>query len=119
MLIILTVVLFVVFFMNVIGAPADVANDYVQALSKGNISTAWGYLAEETRKEETRAGFETKVQALAGEIEKWYTTSVDVSYGGGAKIVMSVTLKDGSKVTWGMYLVKENGEWKLRQVSPV
>lgn len=118
LLIILTVVLFVVFFMNVIGAPADVANNYVRALSKGDISTAWGYLAEETRKEETRAGFETKVKALAGEIEKWYTTSVDVNTG-NAKIVMSVTLKGGSKVTWEMYLIKEGGEWKVRQVSPV
>lgn len=117
LLIILTVVLFVVFFMNVIGAPADVANNYFQALSKGDISTAWSYLTQETRNEETRAGFETKVKALDGKIEKWYTTSVDVN-NGSANIVMSVTLTDGSKVTWDMYLVKENGEWKVRRVSP-
>lgn len=117
-LIVLALVFFVIFFANVITGPADVSNEYVRALDEGEMSTAWSLLASETQQEEGRAGFEEKVKALEGKIDKWYTTDVNVESGGRAKVVMDITLSGGDKVTWDMYLVKEEGEWKIRQVDP-
>jgi hypothetical protein len=117
LLIILAVVLFVVFFANMITAPADVANGYVKALNEGDFSTAWGDLTTRTQNQESRSGFETKVGPFKGKIEKWYTTSVNVQ-NNTAEIVMSVTFSDGTKATWDMTLIKTDGEWKIDQVSP-
>jgi ABC-type transport system involved in multi-copper enzyme maturation permease subunit len=117
-LIILALVLIVIFFINVVSGPADVANNYVKALNNGDLSTAWSYLAAETQKEEGRSGFEDKVGGLRGEISKWSTGSINVRTGGLSTVVMNLTLKDGTKVTWDMSLTKENGKWKIRQVSP-
>lgn len=121
-LIILAIVFVVIFFANVIGAPADVSNNYVKALNTGAVATAWTYLTEETQRQETRSGFESKVGALKGQITKYNTGSINVNSQAGspstAKVVMNLGLKDGSKATWDMYLVKENGEWKIQQVSP-
>lgn len=117
-LIIIAVVFGVIFFASVIGAPADVANNYVKALNSGDLATAWSYISSATQKEETRSGFDSKVGALEGQINKWNTSSVRVESGGRATIVMDLTLKGGTKATWDMYLVKENGEWKIAQVAP-
>jgi Domain of unknown function (DUF4878) len=117
-LIIIAVVFGLIFFVGVIGAPADVANNYVKALNSGDLATAWTYISSATQKEETRSGFDSKVGALKGRLSKWNTSSVKVESGGQATIVMDLTLTGGTKTTWDMYLVKENGEWKIAQVAP-
>jgi len=95
-----------------------VANNYVKALNSGDLATAWTYISSATQKEETRSGFDSKVGALKGRLSKWNTSSVKVESGGQATIVMDLTLTGGTKTTWDMYLVKENGEWKIAQVAP-
>jgi hypothetical protein len=117
-LIIIAVVLAVVFFASVITAPADVSNNYVKALNSGDLATAWTYISSGTQKEETRSGFESKIGALKGQISKWNVSSVNVQSGGQATVVMDLTLTDGTKITWDITLVKENGEWKIAQVAP-
>jgi uncharacterized membrane protein YvbJ len=116
-LIIIAVVLFVLVFANLISAPADVANDYVKSLNSGDLSTAYNYLTTRTQKQETRQGFESKVGPFKGQIKTWNTTSINV-VNDTAQIVMRVTGTDGSKATWDMTLVKEDGKWKIDQVSP-
>lgn len=113
----LVVVLVAVVFVNVISAPADVANGYVRAIGDGDLDAAWGYLASETRSEEGRSGFESKVEGLEGRIESHDTSSIEVE-NNTARIAMDLEFDDGSTGTWEMFLVKENGSWKVRQVAP-
>ena len=117
-LIIVAVALFVVFFANVITAPADVANNYVKAVNVRDLSTAWSYLTTRTQNQEGRLGFDTKLSPLKGTIRKWFTTSVNVETGGVSKIVMSLTFTDGTKTSWDMTLTKVGGKWKIDQVAP-
>ena len=117
-LIILAVALSVVFFANVITAPADVANNYVKAVNVRDLSTAWSYLTTRTQNQEGRLGFDTKLSPLKGTIRKWFTTSVNVETGGVSKIVMSLTFTDGTKTSWDMTLTKVGGKWKIDQVAP-
>jgi predicted PurR-regulated permease PerM len=115
-LVILAVVFFVVFFANVITAPADVANDYVRALDAGELNTAWNHISTATQQQETRQKWEKKVGVFKDKITKWNTTSINIT-NDVARIVMSITFIDNVKATWNMVLVKENGEWKVRQVT--
>ena len=119
-LIVLAVVFGIVFFANVISAPADVANNYVKAVNAGELDTAWSYLSTATRKEETMSGFDSKLGDLKGAISKWNTSNinVDMTGSGRATIVMNLALRDGSSAAWDMTLVKHNGNWKIRAVSP-
>jgi hypothetical protein len=119
-LIVLAVVFGVVFFANVIGAPADVANNYVKAVNAGELDTAWSYLSTTTQKEETRSGFDSKLGDLKGAISKWNTSNIniDMTGSGRATIVMNLALRDGSTSAWDMTLVKQNSDWKIRAVSP-
>ncbi|HEY5530778.1 MAG TPA: hypothetical protein VIK22_02120 [Candidatus Anoxymicrobiaceae bacterium] len=119
-LIVLAVVFGVVFFANVIGEPADVANNYVRAVNAGDLDTAWSYLSTATQREETRSGFDSKLGDLKGAISRWNTSNinVDMTGSGRATIVMNLALRDGSSAAWDMTLVKQNGNWKIRAVSP-
>ena len=117
-LIILAVVLAVVFFANVISAPADVANDYVRALDAGELNTAWNHLSTGTQNKETRKGFEDKVASFKDKITRWNTTSININ-NDVAEIVMKITFIDDTKTNWNMTLIKEDGEWKIKQVAPV
>lgn len=116
-LVVVAVVLLVVFVINVVSGPADAANNYVQALNEGDLSTAWSYLSASTQSDEGRSGFESKVGIFEGEISKWNTSSIEIN-NSNAQVVMKLSFKDGSDATWDIYLVKEDGEWKIGQVSP-
>lgn len=102
----------VAFFWNAITAPADVANDYVEAVNEGNLSTAWDYLSSEAQDEEGRAGFEEKVGDLEGQIETWNVRSVNVK-NNRASVIVDLEGKGGEEATWNMELVKEEGDWKI------
>jgi hypothetical protein len=116
-LIILAVVLIAVFFANEITPPADVANNYVKALNKGDYSTAWGYLTTGAQKEDGRLGFQLRNQLLEGNIRDWYFTEVHtVATGDISKVGVSITFNDGSKTNWDMTLTKVGGEWKIDRV---
>ncbi|MCG2795439.1 MAG: DUF4878 domain-containing protein [Actinomycetia bacterium] len=99
-----------------ITAPADVANNYVQALNDGDLSTAWGYISADTQKEETRSDFISEKEDFKGKIESYNTSGIEVS-NGHAQVTMDIEYSDGEKVNWNMYLVKENGEWKLQNID--
>jgi cytoskeletal protein RodZ len=116
-LILIAVILLAVFVINVVSGPADAANSYVKALQEGDLSTAWGYLSASTQSEEGRSGFESKVGIFEGEIKTWNTGSIEIN-NSNARVVMDLSFKDGTDATWDMYLVKEDGEWKIDQVSP-
>jgi len=114
----LIIVLGVIFFVGAIGAPTKVANNYVKALNSGDLSTAWNYISSSTQKVNTRSGFDSKMRKLKNDISKWNTSNFKVQTGGRTTIVMDLTHANGTKVTWDMYLVKENGEWKIARVIP-
>ncbi len=116
-LIVVAVVLLVVFVVNVVSGPADASNAYVKALNEGDMSTAWSYISTGTQNDEGRSGFESKVGIFEGEISTWNTGSIQID-NSTARVVMDLEFKDGSDATWDMYLVKEDGEWKIEQVSP-
>lgn len=99
-----------------ITAPADVANNYMMALNDGDLSTAWGYLSREAQKDETRATFNSEKEYFEGKIESYDTSSIEVS-NGNAMVMMDIEYSDGQTDTWSMYLVKENGEWKLQDLG--
>ncbi len=113
----LVIVLVAVFFVSVISAPADIANAYVKAINDGDLNIAWGYLASETRSEEGRNGFDSKVAGFKGRIKSYNISSISVE-NATARLVMDLTGSDGAKATWDMFLVKESGKWKIRQVRP-
>lgn len=115
-LMILAVVLIAVFLVNVVTAPADVANNYMKALNTGDISTAWSYLTTRTQNKETRKGFDLKAASLKGSISKW-DTSIVSNQNDEAKIIMNITGTDGSHHAWDMTLIKQDGKWKVDQVS--
>lgn len=110
-------VLVVVLVVGVISGPADVANGYVEAINDGDFATAWGYLSEETRAEEGRSGFESKVSDFEGEIRTHSTSGITIK-NDRAEVVMNLKGNDGARGTWDMYLIKEGGEWRIRQVAP-
>jgi predicted PurR-regulated permease PerM len=116
-LIIVGIVFGALVFVKVISAPADVANNYVRAINEGDLSTAFSDLATQTRNKETRAGFDKKMGTFKGNIQKWFTSSININ-NGSATIVMDLSFADGSKATWDMDLVKENGKWKILNVTP-
>lgn len=115
LLIVVGVILAVVLFVGVLSAPADVANNYVEALNEGDLSTAWGYLSKATQRDETRSGFDAKMEDFKGEIESYNTRGIEVS-NGKAEITMDITLQSGEKGTWDMYLIKEGDDWKIQRV---
>jgi len=98
-----------------IKAPADVSNKYLQALSDGDLSTAWGYISKDTQKEETRSSFISDKEAFKGEIESYNTNGIEVS-NGHAQVEMDIDFKNGEKATWEISLIKENGEWKISSI---
>lgn len=117
LLIITAVVMFVVFFANVISGPADTANGYTQALNDGDFSTAWGYLSTEAQDEEGGLSeFRSKFGVLEGEIEKWFTSGVSIE-NNRAQVDMDLTFSDGTEATWDIYLLKEGGSWKIVRIS--
>ena len=99
-----------------ISAPADVANNYMMALNDGDLSTAWGYISADTQKEETKSGFISEKEDFKGEIKSYNTSGIEVS-NGKAQIEMDIEFQDGEKATWNMYLVKENGEWRIENIE--
>jgi Tfp pilus assembly protein PilE len=120
-LIVVGIVVGVFAFVKVVSAPADAANSYVKALNEGNLSQAYSDLSAKTQKTETRAGFEKKFSVLKDSISKYNTSSINVGTSGGqttAKVVMQLSLTGGSKATWDMALVKENGKWKIQAIRP-
>jgi hypothetical protein len=117
-LIIAGIVVGAVVIVKVVSAPADVANNYVKAINEGNIPLAFSYVAASTRKDETLSGFKSKLSPLTGHITKYNTSSINVQSGGTAQVVMSLSFDDGSKATWDMNLVDENGKWKILSVKP-
>lgn len=116
-LIAIAVVVAVVFFVDVISGPADVANGYVRAINEGQLVTAWNYLAEQTKQEESRTDFDANMKELEGNIKTWFTSSINVGTGGRAYVKMDITSSASEKTTWYMYLVKERDTWKIRTVS--
>ena len=98
-----------------ITAPADVANNYMMALNDGELSTAWGYISADTQKEESRSDFISEKENFKGKIESYNTSGVQVS-NGKAEIEMDIEFEDGEKATWEIFLVKENGEWKIDSI---
>jgi predicted PurR-regulated permease PerM len=116
-LIVAAVVVGALVFVKVISAPADVANNYVRSINEGNLTAAFEDLATQTQKDETQAGFEKKMGTFKGNIQKWFTSSINVT-GGKATVVMDLTFTDGSKATWDMTLIKQDGEYKILTVSP-
>jgi len=100
-----------------ITAPADVANNYVRSINEGNLTAAFADLTAQTQKNETQAGFEKNMSTFKGNISKWFTSSINVN-NGRATIVMDITFTDGSKATWDMTLIKEDGKYKILNVTP-
>src|SRR5450759_1139124 len=100
-----------------ITAPADVANNYVRSINEGNLTAAFADLTAQTQKNETKAGFEKNMSTFKGNISKWFTSSINVN-NGRATIVMDITFTDGSKATWDMTLIKEDGKYKILNVTP-
>ena len=117
-LLIIGLVIGVAVLVGVISAPADVANNYVKAINEGDMALAYSYVAASTRKDETLSGFKTKLGPLTGHISKYNTSSINVQSGGTAQVVMDLSFDDGSKATWDMNLVDENGKWKIESVKP-
>jgi predicted PurR-regulated permease PerM len=116
-LIIVGIVLGAVVFVKVISAPADVANNYVRSINEGDLTTAFSDLATRTQNNTTRAVFDQKMGTFKGNIKKWFTSSININ-NGRASIVMDISFVDGTKATWDMDLVKENGTWKILNVTP-
>ncbi|MHB8895276.1 MAG: Rv0361 family membrane protein, partial [Candidatus Geothermincolia bacterium] len=117
-LIIAGIIVGVFAFVKVISAPADVANNYVKAVDAGNLTDAYSALSKKTQDSETLEGFEKKLAPFKGTITKYNTSSINVQTGGTATVVMQLEFNDGTKATWDMGLVKENGTWKIQAVSP-
>ena len=115
-LIVAVIVVAVLLVIGAITAPADVANNYLQALNDGDLSTAWGYLSEDAKKVETRSDFNSEKEYFKGEIESYNTSSIEVS-NGNAQVTMDIKHRDGKKDTWNMNLVKENGGWKIEHIE--
>jgi len=107
-----------VLLVNVVSAPADVANNYVRAVNNGNLATAYSYLAPELTSELSRAQFDKQLGPFKGKIRKWNTSEINVHTGGNANISMDISLIDGTSDTWDMRLVRVNGVWKIAAVSP-
>ena len=99
-----------------ITAPADVANNYLQALDDGDLSTAWGYLSKDAKKVEMRSDFISEKEFFKGEIESYNTSGIEVS-NGNAQVTMDIKYRGGERDTWNMYLVKENGEWRIENIE--
>jgi hypothetical protein len=118
-LLIAGVVLGVVVFVNVITAPADVANNYVKAINDGDLTTAYGLLTTATQQGEGEAAFKAQMIKFKGTITKYNTSSINVYSGGTSKVVMDMAFNDGSKADWTMNLLKESGKWKIQAVRPV
>lgn len=115
-LIAVIVILAVVLFVNVVSKPADVSNKYMKALEMGDFDTAFGYLAKRTQEEEGKSGFESKVEQFKGQIAKYNTSSISIR-NRTAEVVMDITLDNGDTGTWYIYLVKEDGDWRILKVS--
>jgi hypothetical protein len=111
-LIIVGILFGVLVLVKVISAPADIANNYVRAINEGDLSSAYSDLAKQAQNEETKVAFDQKMGTFTGNIQKWFTSSININ-NGSATIVMDISLTNGSKVTWDMSLVKENGKWKI------
>jgi len=110
------VVLLAVSVVDIFKKPADVANAYIKALSAGNLDTAWDYLSARTQAEKDRATFESDVRGLEGRIRKWNTRSIQLR-DHRAQIALDVELGSGEETTVYVYLVKENGEWRVRSAD--
>jgi hypothetical protein len=115
---IVAIVLGVVFVISVVTGPADTANNYTRALNNGEIALAYSYLSSATKASETLAGFREKEKDVKGAIKKYNTSNIEVRTGGTARVLMQLTLTDGSRVDWDMQLVKENDKWKVQAVAP-
>lgn len=103
-------------FIGAITAPADVANNYMMALNDGDLSNAWGYLSEDAKKVETRSDFISEKEYFKGEIESYNTSGIEVS-NGHTQVTMDIKYRGGERDTWNMYLVKENGEWRIENIE--
>lgn len=112
---IIFVVLAVVLLVNVLSKPADVANDYMKALKQGKLTEAWNLLSAETQAEEGQSGFEQKMAPLSGKVEKYTASGVQIS-DDRAEVTMNIRL-NGETGTWYIYLVKKDGEWKVRTIT--
>lgn len=117
-LVVIGIVLGSIAFVTVLKRPANTANSYLRAISEGNISTAFEYLAAQTQEEETCSGLESKLEPFKGSIKKYNTSSVNVQSGGKAQVVMEIRFTNNSTATWDMYLTKEDAKWKIRTVTP-
>jgi len=115
-IIVALVVLLAVSVVDIFKKPADVANAYIKALSAGNLDTAWDYLSARTQAEKDRATFESDVRGLEGRIRKWNTRSIQLR-DHRAQIALDVELGSGEETTVYVYLVKENGEWRVRSAD--
>ena len=115
-LIVLLVVLLAVSVVDIFKKPADVANAYIKALSAGDLDTAWDYLSARARTEKDRATFESDVRGLEGQIRKWNAGSIQIR-DHKAQVTLDVEFKSGEEATVYVYLVKENGEWRVRSAA--
>ena len=115
-LIVLMVVLLAVSVVDIFKKPADVANAYIKALSSGNLDTAWDYLSAGARTEKDRATFESDVRGLGGRIRKWNARSILIR-DHKAQVTLDVEFNSGEEATVYVYLVKENGEWRVRSAA--
>jgi len=115
-LIVLLVVLLAVSVVDIFKKPADVANAYIKALSAGDLDTAWDYLSARARTEKDRATFESDVRGLEGRIRKWNSRSIQIR-DHQAQVTLDVEFKSGEEATVYVYLVKENGEWRVRSAA--
>lgn len=108
-------------FWKYISAPADVANDYVKAVNEGNLDEAYEMLSRQAKANLSLSEFKSNNEPLQGKIEKWNTSQINVeSTGDGsiARVQMDVSLTDGSKITWDMFLIKQDGVWKMDTLEP-
>ena len=110
------VVLAVFLFINVLSKPADVANNYMLAIQKGDLSSAYDYLSESTKADTTRSQFNTDKSPFEGQIARYRTTSINIQ-NGNAWVGMDLTLANGETATWFMQMVKEGEDWKLLNID--
>ena len=116
-LIVAAVIVGALFFVKAITAPADVANHYVRSINEGNLTAAFDDLTTQTQNQVTKAGFDKKMSTFKGNISKWFTSNINVT-NGKATIVMDLNFTDGSKATWDVTLIKQDGKYKILNVTP-
>lgn len=116
-LIIIMVIVVVFVVVGFLTEPIDVANNFMKAISRGNVSQAWDYMHSAYQEEYGRSSLETTIEPLEGNIEDYNSGSVSLE-GGNAEVEMDFTLDNGEEYTWYIYMSKDDGDWKIEEFSP-